>query len=58
MVIREGDAVSIDGATGEVFLGEVPVVPSPVVEYFEGRLAPEGGDELVKAVHRIIEPRR
>ncbi len=54
VVIREGDAVSIDGATGEVFLGEVPVVPSPVVEYFEGRLAPEGGDELVKAVHRII----
>ncbi len=54
VVIREGDAVSIDGATGEVFLGEVPVVPSPVVEYFEGRLAPEDGDDLVKAVHRII----
>ncbi|MGB7982188.1 MAG: pyruvate, phosphate dikinase [Candidatus Nanopelagicales bacterium] len=54
VVIREGDAVSIDGATGEVFLGEVPVVPSPVVEYFEGRLDPEDGDELVKAVHRII----
>ncbi|MGB8021249.1 MAG: pyruvate, phosphate dikinase [Candidatus Nanopelagicales bacterium] len=54
VVIREGDPVSIDGATGEVFLGEVPVVPSPVVEYFEGRLTPEGGDELIKAVHRII----
>ncbi len=54
VVINEGDAVSIDGGTGEVFLGEVAVVPSPVVEYFEGRLAPEDGDDLVKAVHRII----
>ena len=40
VVIREGDAVSIDGATGEVFLGRVPVIPSPVVQYFEGELAP------------------
>ncbi len=54
VVVREGDPVSIDGATGEVFLGEVPVVPSPVVEYFEGRLTAEDGDELVQAVHRII----
>ncbi len=53
-VINEGDMLSIDGGTGEVFLGEVPVVPSPVVEYFEGRLAPEDGDELVKAVHQIM----
>ena len=54
VVINEGDSLSIDGATGEVFLGEVPVVPSPVVEYFEGRLAPEDGDELVQSVHRIV----
>ena len=53
-VINEGDMLSIDGGTGEVFLGQVPVVPSPVVEYFEGRLAPEDGDELVKAVHQIM----
>jgi pyruvate,orthophosphate dikinase len=53
-VISEGDAISIDGATGEVFLGEVPVVPSPVVEYFEGRLSAEDGDDLVKSVHRIM----
>jgi pyruvate,orthophosphate dikinase len=54
ITIREGDAISIDGATGEVFLGEVPVVPSPVVEYFEGRLAPEDGGDLVKSVDRIM----
>jgi pyruvate,orthophosphate dikinase len=52
--IVAGDVISIDGTTGEVFLGEVPVVPSPVVQYFEGSLAPDAGDELVAAVHRLI----
>ncbi|MFF4286447.1 pyruvate, phosphate dikinase [Streptomyces sp. NPDC001633] len=56
MVIEEGDVVSIDGSTGKVYAGEVPVVPSPVVEYFEGRMhaGAEDADELVKAVHRIM----
>ncbi|ONI76843.1 pyruvate, phosphate dikinase [Kribbella sp. ALI-6-A] len=52
--IGPGEVISIDGTTGEVFLGEVPVVPSPVVRYFEGTLAPDSGDELVEAVHRLI----
>ncbi len=52
--IEAGEVISIDGTTGEVFLGEVPVVPSPVVQYFEGSLAPDSGDELVAAVHRLI----
>ncbi|GGS48208.1 pyruvate, phosphate dikinase [Planobispora rosea] len=50
--VAEGDVISIDGSTGEVFLGEVPVVASPVVEYFEGSCAEE--DELVRAVHRVM----
>ncbi|MCU0300672.1 MAG: pyruvate, phosphate dikinase [Candidatus Nanopelagicales bacterium] len=54
IVIREGDPLSIDGATGEVFVGEVPVIPSPVVQYFEGELSPDGDDDLVRSVHRII----
>ncbi|MFE2941214.1 pyruvate, phosphate dikinase [Streptomyces sp. NPDC059255] len=55
-VIEEGDVVSIDGSTGKVYLGEVPVVPSPVVEYFEGRMhaGADDADELVEAVHRIM----
>ncbi|OEU88602.1 pyruvate phosphate dikinase [Streptomyces abyssalis] len=55
-VIEEGDVVSIDGSTGKVYAGEVPVVPSPVVEYFEGRMhaGADDADELVKAVHRIM----
>ncbi|MBU7599070.1 pyruvate, phosphate dikinase [Streptomyces sp. P38-E01] len=56
LVIDEGDVVSIDGSTGKVYRGEVPVVPSPVVEFFEGRVhaGAEDADELVQAVHRIM----
>nr|WP_232268124.1 pyruvate, phosphate dikinase [Streptomyces gobiensis] len=56
IVIDEGDVVSIDGSTGKVYRGEVPVVPSPVVEYFEGRMhaGADDADELVQAVHRIM----
>ena len=55
-VFEEGTVISIDGASGEVFLGEVPVVASPVVRYFEGDIDPDSSDadELVKAVHRIM----
>ncbi|MFD8233165.1 pyruvate, phosphate dikinase [Streptomyces sp. NPDC059696] len=55
-VVEEGDVVSIDGSSGKVYLGEVPVVPSPVVEYFEGRMHPgaDDADELVEAVHRMM----
>ncbi|OLZ66566.1 pyruvate, phosphate dikinase [Streptomyces sp. IMTB 2501] len=55
-VVEEGDLISIDGSSGKVYLGEVPVVPSPVVEYFEGRMhaGAHDADELVEAVHRIM----
>ncbi|MFF7211434.1 pyruvate, phosphate dikinase [Streptomyces sp. NPDC008238] len=56
VVIEEGDVISIDGSSGKVYLGKVPVVPSPVVEYFEGRMhaGADDADELVRAVHRIM----
>ncbi|MGW6740486.1 pyruvate, phosphate dikinase [Streptomyces sp. NPDC055025] len=55
-IVEEGDVVSIDGSTGKVYRGEVPVVPSPVVEYFEGRMhaGADDADELVEAVHRMM----
>jgi pyruvate, orthophosphate dikinase len=53
VTVAEGDVISIDGTSGQVYLGEVPVVASPVVEYFEGKL-PSDADELVAAVHRIM----
>jgi pyruvate,orthophosphate dikinase len=59
-VVVEGDTLSIDGTTGEVFLGEVPVKPSPVVRFFEEGLDVAVADvddetaELVRAVERIM----
>jgi len=53
VTVSEGDLISIDGTSGVVYLGEVPVMASPVVEYFEGGIDPQS-DELVGAVHRIM----
>ncbi|MEV1120889.1 pyruvate, phosphate dikinase [Actinosynnema sp. NPDC049800] len=52
-VVAEGDVISVDGTSGTVYLGELPVVPSPVADYFEGR-RPAEGDDLLRAVDRII----
>ncbi|HVT69748.1 MAG TPA: pyruvate, phosphate dikinase [Trebonia sp.] len=53
VVVSEGDLISIDGSSGKVYLGEVPVVASNVVQYFEGELAPDA-DDLVAAVHTLM----
>ncbi len=53
-VVAEGDVLSIDGTSGQVLVGEVSVMPSPVVQYFEGELAAGDGDDLVQAVHRLV----
>ena len=52
-VLGEGDVISIDGTSGDVFLGEVAVMDSPVVQYFEGKVRHDH-DPLVHAVHRLI----
>ena len=49
--IREGDVISIDGTTGEVFAGAVPVADSVVVRHFEGEKI---DDDLAQAVARIM----
>jgi pyruvate,orthophosphate dikinase len=54
VVIEEGDVLSLDGTAGVVYRGEVPVVASPVVEYFEGRLDLSEADDLVRAVDRLL----
>ncbi|WP_182874704.1 pyruvate, phosphate dikinase [Microbispora sp. H10670] len=51
VVVNEGDLISIDGSTGAVYLGEVPVTASPVARYFEGGRVE---DELVRAVDRVM----
>ncbi|MGI8992960.1 MAG: pyruvate, phosphate dikinase [Nocardioidaceae bacterium] len=42
--VQEGDVLSIDGSTGEVFNGDVPVMPSAVVE----ALLSQGQDEATQ----------
>ncbi|MEE6273582.1 pyruvate, phosphate dikinase [Georgenia sp. MJ206] len=60
-VLHAGDVIAIDGTSGEVFLGEVPVVDSPVMTFIADGLdaglaaAPdEETRELVRAVHRVL----
>jgi len=60
-VLHPGDVIALDGSTGEVFLGEVPVVDSPVMRYIaeglDAGLAASEDDatrELVLAVDRIL----
>jgi pyruvate,orthophosphate dikinase len=50
--INEGDVISIDGTTGEVFLGSVPVVDSSVMRYFEGDQVDE---DIVLAVDGVMK---
>ncbi|AGZ44894.1 pyruvate phosphate dikinase [Actinoplanes friuliensis DSM 7358] len=49
--INEGDVISVDGTTGCVYLGAVPVRPSEVVQYFEGE---QTDSVLVDAVHKLM----
>ena len=53
VTLAEGDVISIDGTTGQVLLGAVPVSSSVVVRHFEGEL-PVGSDDLVGAVAQVM----
>jgi pyruvate,orthophosphate dikinase len=50
-VVHEGEVISIDGTTGEVFLGAVDVQDSLVVRHFEGETF---GDDVVESVDRLM----
>ena len=58
--VAEGEVLSIDGSTGEVFLCALPVVASPVVTYLEQGLdaglaaADPESAELLRAVDRLL----
>jgi pyruvate,orthophosphate dikinase len=56
VVLGEGDLISIDGTTGEVFAGDVSVVASPVATYLESGLATalEGvGEHTADLLHSV-----
>ncbi len=48
--VEQGDVISIDGTTGEIFTGEVAVADSEIVKYFEGSLEEGERSDLVDAV--------
>jgi pyruvate,orthophosphate dikinase len=50
-VLSEGDTISVDGLTGEVFAGAVPVVDSAVVRHFDGETV---RDPVVEAVALLL----
>ncbi|MEU4421676.1 pyruvate, phosphate dikinase [Actinoplanes sp. NPDC024001] len=52
-VLRAGEVISLDGTSGHVYPGAVPVRPSAVVRYFERELSPLG-DPLLAAVQRLM----
>ena len=53
LVVKEGDLISVDGTSGTVYAGSVPVVSSTVVRYFDGEL-PSEHNLLVSSVDRIM----
>ena len=57
LIVREGEIISIDGTTGCVYLGELPVTPSPVTTYLEGNLSATSdlATPVVKAVDRVLQ---
>ena len=54
-IFREGDVISVDGTTGAVYIGAVPVMPSPVVQALEEGADAVESNELVQAVTRLLE---
>ena len=54
VIVREGETISIDGTTGVIFAGSVPVVPSPVTTYLEGKLDPKEFSPVIAAVDQFL----
>jgi pyruvate,orthophosphate dikinase len=57
LTVYEGETISIDGTTGAVYTGVIPVIASPVTAYLEGRLAASADEAspVVKAVDRVLQ---
>ncbi len=44
-VFREGDYLSINGSTGSVYDGDIPVVESEIIQVIQGKLDPKKSDK-------------
>lgn len=54
VTVREGEMISIDGSTGMVFAGTVPVVQSPVTSYLEGGISAKDFSPVIQAVDQFL----
>ena len=54
IVVREGDFITLDGSTGRVFLGDLPMVPSEVMRVNNGTLSPHDSP-VYQAFAKVME---
>jgi pyruvate,orthophosphate dikinase len=52
-VVKEGEWITCDGATGRIFLGDLPTVPSEVVQVIRGT-RPAAGASTYQAFSRLL----
>ncbi len=45
VTLKEGDALSINGFTGAVYAGEIPVMESEIIQVIQGRIKPERSEK-------------
>jgi pyruvate,orthophosphate dikinase len=49
-VFREGDYISINGSTGNVYEGDLPVVESEIIQVIQGKMNPSKSDKYQRFV--------
>ena len=54
VTISEGDTIALDGFTGEIFTGEVKVMPSEILAISEGEMEP-GESKLYSSYRKLME---
>ena len=52
--VKAGDLISIDGATGAIYLGEMRVVESTVSQYLQNSVSPQKFTPLIRAIERFL----
>jgi len=53
-IVSEGDYITLDGATGRVFVGELPTIPSEVVRVTNGTMSPSAAP-LYQAYAELLQ---
>jgi len=54
MIVKEGAYISLDGYEGKVYLGDVPAIPSEIIQVIEGKIEPSKSENY-KIFSTILE---